>query len=119
MTPEILQQIVDSQAAGRRFVTLTNLTTGAVRLIFTDDDTQREDPLFDAALAAQRSDRATTIPTPDGEWFINVFNPPLRLIVIGAVHVTQHLAPMAEMAGYRVTVVDPRRAWATAQRFEG
>ena len=46
-----------------------------------------------------------------------MFNPPLRLIVIGAVHIAQALAPMASLAGYHVTVIDPRRAFATDSRF--
>ena len=46
-----------------------------------------------------------------------MFNPPLRLIVIGAVHIAQALAPMASLAGYQVTVIDPRRAFATDSRF--
>ena len=51
--------------------------------------------------------------------FVQVFNPPLRLIVVGAVHIAQQLAPQAALAGYDVTVVDPRGAWATAERFPG
>jgi xanthine dehydrogenase accessory factor len=49
--------------------------------------------------------------------FIQVFNPPLRLIVVGAVHITQALVPVARLAGYEVIVVDPRRAWTTDTRF--
>ena len=52
-----------------------------------------------------------------GRAFIQIFNPALRLIVIGAVHIAQALAPMASLAGYHVTVVDPRRAFATDSRF--
>ena len=52
-----------------------------------------------------------------GRAFLQVFNPPLRLMVIGAVHIAQALAPMASLAGYHVTVVDPRRAFATDSRF--
>ena len=55
--------------------------------------------------------------TSRGRAFLQVFNPPLRLIVIGAVHIAQALAPMASLAGYQVTVVDPRRAFATDSRF--
>ena len=55
----------------------------------------------------------------DGErdLFVQTFNPPLRLILIGAVHIAQSLVPMAALAGYEVIVVDPRRAWASDLRF--
>jgi xanthine dehydrogenase accessory factor len=46
-----------------------------------------------------------------------VQNPPLRLIIVGAVHIAQTLAPMAALAGYAVTIIDPRRAFATDARF--
>ena len=52
-----------------------------------------------------------------GRLFIQVFNPPLRLIVVGAVHIAQTLVPMARLTGYDVTVVDPRRAFASDARF--
>ena len=48
-----------------------------------------------------------------------MFNPPLRLIVVGAVHIAQALVPMASLTGYDVTVVDPRRAFASDARFPG
>ena len=50
-------------------------------------------------------------------WFVHVFSLPRRLIVVGAVHITQTLAPMAQMVGYQVYVIDPRRTFATADRF--
>ena len=52
-------------------------------------------------------------------WFVHVFNPPLRLIVVGAVHISQPLVRMAGGLGYDVTLVDPRGAFATAERFPG
>ena len=68
---------------------------------------------------ALRDDAAPTV-TLDGEaWFLHPHNPPLRLIVVGAVHIAQALVPMAHQLGFAVTVVDPRRAWATAERFPG
>ena len=53
----------------------------------------------------------------NGQLFVHVFNPPLRLIIIGAVHIAQSLAPMATPAGYEVTIVDPRGFFATKDRF--
>ncbi len=53
----------------------------------------------------------------DGETFVAVHNPPLRLIVVGAVHIAQALVPMARLAGYDPAVIDPRAAFASAERF--
>ena len=66
---------------------------------------------------ALRLDRGMSIETDDGMLFIQPFNPPLRLVVVGAVHIAQALVPMASLAGYEVIVVDPRRAFASDRRF--
>lgn len=74
-----------------------------------------DDPLWpqaEAALFADRSDFA-------GDWFLGTHNPPLRMAVVGAVHIAQALVPMAEIAGYDVTVIDPREAFASEGRFPG
>jgi len=55
----------------------------------------------------------------DGATFVAVHNPPLRLVVVGAVHISQALIPMARMAGYDVLLIDPRSAFATPGRFPG
>lgn len=66
---------------------------------------------------ALRHDRSMTVETHRGPTFLQVFNPPLRLVIVGAVHIAQALAPMAALTGYAVTVIDPRRGFATAARF--
>lgn len=53
----------------------------------------------------------------DGDWFVNIHNPPLRLIVVGAVHIAQPLLQIAKLAGYDTTLVDPRTAFASSKRF--
>ena len=55
----------------------------------------------------------------DGRTFVAVHNPPLRLIVVGAVHIAQALVPMARIAGYDPVVIDPREAFASDARFPG
>ena len=55
----------------------------------------------------------------DAEFFVDVYNPPLKLVIVGAVHLAQALIPMAQAAGYDVAVIDPRGAFATAERFPG
>ncbi len=53
----------------------------------------------------------------DGQTFVCIHNPPLRLIVVGAVHIAQALVPMARVAGYDATVIDPRETFASPARF--
>ncbi len=62
---------------------------------------------------AFRRDKSIAVTGKEGEMFINVFNPTLRLIVVGAVHIAQQLVPMARALGYDVVIVDPRSAFAT------
>jgi xanthine dehydrogenase accessory factor len=67
--------------------------------------------------AAHRQDRSITVETATGPVFLQIFNPPLRLAIVGAVHIAQALAPIASLAGYAVTIIDPRGAFATEARF--
>ena len=57
--------------------------------------------------------------TAEGKVFLTVHVPPTRLVIIGAVHISQALAPIAALLGYDVTVVDPRTAFASEERFPG
>jgi xanthine dehydrogenase accessory factor len=120
VTPEVLAALQAAQAAKRPVALLTRLTDGRQGLWpATDGDTEVPGPLAEAARAALRDDKAGNL-TLDGEaWFIQPQNPLLRMIVVGAVHIAQALVPMAQTVGFAVTVVDPRRAWATADRFPG
>jgi xanthine dehydrogenase accessory factor len=73
--------------------------------------------LEELAKQAVRIDRSQIHETESGKVFFHVFNPPLRMFIVGAVHISQTLAPLAMMCGYDVTVIDPRRAFATNERF--
>ena len=55
--------------------------------------------------------------TPEGKVFLTVHVPPTRLVITGAVHISQALAPIASLLGYDVTIVDPRTAFASVERF--
>jgi xanthine dehydrogenase accessory factor len=116
VTPDLLAALQAAQAAKRPVALLTRLSDGAQHLW---PDATVAPALAEAAGAALRDDAAANV-TVDGEaWFIHPHNPLLRLIVVGAVHISQSLVPMAQAVGFAVTVVDPRRAWATAERFPG
>ena len=116
MTPEALETLQAARAARRPVALLTRLPDGAQRL---HPDEALPETLREAAEAALRDDRAGPV-TAEGEtWFVQPQTPPPRLIVVGAVHVAQALVPMAASVGLAVTVVDPRRAFATEERFAG
>lgn len=121
MRRETLHAVLAAREAKRPAVLVSALDTGDQRLFHADDpDAAGLDPAVrDACLEALRADRSRTLPREEGALFLQVFNPPLRMVVVGAVHVTQALAPMAALLGYEVTVVDPRRAFATDERFPG
>ena len=117
-----LMQILADAAAKRPVVLVTNLTSGLEKLIYPTEkpiNSGVSSELLEAGHAAVRADRSSTIEGPDGTVFLHVFNPALRLIVVGAVHIAQPLARMAALAGWEVTVVDPRRSFATEERFPG
>ena len=118
MRQATLERLLADRAAKRPVVLATNLDTGEERLFHPGEDTT-EGALDEAARKALWTDQGGVVETEQGRVFLNVFNPPLRLVIIGAVHIAQPLARMASTAGYDVTIVDPRRAFATQDRFPG
>ena len=122
MTPETLAALRAARAEGRPVALVTHLASGRQRLV----ESERESgtlALSPTDLAAVRQaladDRSGLADAEAGRLFIHVYNPPLRLIVVGAVHIAQPLVGMAQLTGYAVTLVDPRRAFATDARFPG
>lgn len=107
---DLLQQAL---ASHRPVVFATRLSDGERRVIELGSGST----LSEAAAAALSTDRSHTIEWEGQEWFLQVFSPPLRLFLIGAVHIAQVLVPMARLAGYAVTVIDPRSAFASPARF--
>ena len=66
-----------------------------------------------------KGDRNVTLDTPQGRVFVQVFGPPRRCFVIGAVHIAQPLVRMLGLADYQAIVIDPRESFATESRFPG
>ena len=122
MLAETLGQVLEAQRAKAPAALITRLEDGAQCLLVGGEV---EGALIvgaetiTAAQTARRQDKPGMIETSDGRFFVQVFNPPKRMIVVGAVHISQVLAPMAALAGYDVTIVDPRGAFATEERFPG
>lgn len=95
---------------------VTSVADGEQRLVRAGDDLST-DPHRDEIARRLRSGQSGLIEGPSGAVFLTVYLPPPRLVVVGAVHISQALAPMAATAGLDPVVIDPRTAFATADRF--
>jgi xanthine dehydrogenase accessory factor len=118
----LLQEAVAATESGRSAALATNLKSGLQTLVQNSDSKGNlilDHALLAAINTAVRDDRSATVDTADGPVFIEVFNPPLRCFIVGAVHIAQPLAQMAALAGYAVTIIDPRSAFASEARFPG
>jgi xanthine dehydrogenase accessory factor len=111
----LLQQLNAEREARRAAVIVTPLDGSEQRLVKATDVAR--DPLRTQIEARLRSGKSGTEETPVGNVFITVHVPPANLVITGAVHISQELAPMAKRVGYDVTIVDPRTAFATTERF--
>ncbi|MEX6509084.1 XdhC family protein [Jiella sp. M17.18] len=117
MDRSVLEALNAERAARRAAVVVTELASGRQRLVREAE--VEADPLADAIGKAIRSGKSGIVQTDSGEVFLNAHLPPARLVVIGAVHISQALAPMAKLAGYDIEIIDPRTAFATPDRFPG
>lgn len=117
MRLDILKSLNAERAARRAAVVVTHQESGAQRLV--THDKVAADPLKDAIEAHLRSGKSGVEETVEGRVFLTVHVPPTRMVVIGAVHISQALAPIAALLGYDVTIVDPRTAFASPERFPG
>jgi xanthine dehydrogenase accessory factor len=107
MNRALLAELLAARAARRSVAVVTELATAEQRLVARGADPELEDAFrFD-----QSGVRA--------ERFVHIHNPPLRLIIVGAVHIAQAVIPVAQATNYDVTVIDPRGAFATGARFPG
>jgi xanthine dehydrogenase accessory factor len=114
MRLDTLLKLNAAKSAGRAVVRAVDLGTGEERLV---DPAIETSPLGEASAKAARADHSTSVEIEGRTWFLSVFNPPLELVIVGAVHIGQPLAQMAALAGYLVSVIDPRASFATPERF--
>jgi xanthine dehydrogenase accessory factor len=115
MKIEILRALNAERAARRAAVVVTDVASGEQRLVKAADIAR--DPLKDLIEKRIRSGKSGMEETPDGKVFLTVHVPPAQLVITGAVHISQALAPIAKLLGYDVTIVDPRTAFASIERF--
>jgi len=112
---EILKSLNEERAQRRAVVLVTNTESGEQRLVKAAD--VGKDPLKPYLEKRIRMGKSGTEETPQGKLFFTVHVPSPQLVITGAVHISQALAPIGKLLGYDVTIVDPRTAFATPERF--
>lgn len=122
MRTRIIDAVIAANAVGRPVALATDLASGA-QLFLADGETEGDLELDEGALRqlheALHASRNIILDTTQGRVFIQVFEPPRRCFVVGAVHIAQPLVPMLIATDYKPIVIDPRGAWATEARFPG
>ena len=115
MKLDILTALNAERAARRAAIVVTNVDSGMQRFVKAADigkDTLR------ATLAEHlRTGKSGMAETAEGRVFLTVYVPAPQLVITGAVHISQALAPIGKLLGYDVTIVDPRTAFASSERF--
>jgi xanthine dehydrogenase accessory factor len=115
MKIEILKALNAERAARRAAVVVTDVASGSQRLVKAEE--VAGDLLGELIAKHIRSGKSGMAETPQGKVFLTVHVPATQLVVTGAVHISQALAPIARVLGYDVVIVDPRTAFASAERF--
>ncbi len=122
MKADILSRLLADQKAKTSVALVTDLASGEQTLVYrdrADGPDAANEALVSSARAAMQDDRSGIVDAGNRKLFVEVFNPPLRLLIVGAVHIAQPLSRIASVAGYDVTVIDPRASFATDERFPG
>ena len=117
MDPLVLKKLNQAKRDRKGCVIVTNLSDGRDRLVLEGDRIEGE--LGEAVQKSFLTGKSAAVVIGGIEFFLNAQLPPPRLVVIGAVHISQAMAPIAAVSGYDMQVIDPRTAFATPERFEG
>jgi xanthine dehydrogenase accessory factor len=112
---DILKTLNAERAARRAAVLITTIANGEQRLVKSAD--AAKDPLKALIEKHIRMGKSGMEDTPQGKVFLTVHVPSPQLVITGAVHISQTLGPVGQLLGYDVTIVDPRTAFATIERF--
>ena len=122
MKSDVLSAILRAKRAKVPVALLTQLPTGE-QIVVGAASVPEDAGIDPAAITRSREllaeDRSERFDSTSGPVFIQVFNPPCKLILVGAVHIAQPLARLGALAGYEILIIDPRRAFAEAERFAG
>jgi xanthine dehydrogenase accessory factor len=115
MKTDLLSALNAERAGRRAAVVVTNVESGEQRLVKAAD--VAKDPLRPVLSEHLRTSKSGMEQTAEGRVFLTVYVPAPQLVITGAVHISQALAPIGKLVGYDVTIVDPRTAFATPERF--
>ena len=115
MKLDVLHDLNAERAARRAAVLVTDTASGAQRLVKAAH--MKNDALKDVLEKRLRMGKSGMEDTPQGRIFLTVYVPSPKLVITGAVHISQALAPIGQLLGYDVTIVDPRTAFASIERF--
>lgn len=115
MKLDLLSRLNIERAARRACILVTDMADGSARLL--RETGIADDPLYVQLGAALRTGKSGMVEVDGKRFFLTVQVPPVKLLITGAVHISQELAPMARQVGFDVIVLDPRTAFATPERF--
>lgn len=118
MTPDTLKQLITARQSGGAVCLITKEDTGSDQILPIEKLKQMTGPLAQAAMVALTKDQQQSIDLDDTRFFLTPFNPPVRIIIVGAVHISQALLPMLNTLDFSAVVIDPRGAFARQERFE-
>ena len=122
MKTELFEKLLAERAAKHSVTVVTRLADGTQALVQDGEvsgDLELALDQIDEINRRLRADKSGALESAGGALFARCYASAPRMVIVGAVHITQALAPMAAMAGFEVTVIDPRRAFATAERLPG
>ncbi len=115
MKLDLLTTLNAERAARRAAIVMTDVASGNGRLVKAAE--VAKDPLQSILAERLRTGKSGMVDSPEGRVFLTVYVPAPQLVITGAVHISQTLAPIGKLLGYDVTIVDPRTAFASIERF--
>ncbi len=120
MKDATLARILEARAARTPLAVVTRVSDGAQGIVTLDGaDPSLPEETVGHASRRLADDESGTVEADGETWFVHAHTPPYRMVVVGAVHIAQPLVKMAVLAGFDTIVIDPRSAFATAERFPG
>lgn len=117
MNASDLMALNSARRARKAVVQVTDLASGKSDLLLEGELV--DGSLGEAVADRFRSGKSGVVEADGRSFFVNAYLPPVRIVVIGAVHISQVLANMSALAGFDIRIIDPRTAFATPERFAG